>query len=482
MIEISETLVAHHAPEDVFAFVADFGRIADWDPNIVSSERPGGELAVGEEANLRVKFGLQTIPMTYELLEYDAGKRAVWRGENVSSISVDEIRVEAVEGGGARLFWSATLEFKGVLGLTEPAIRKSFEKLGRETIQALARALARPTLGDAFRQAPGGVKANLWGALSNTFDATVAPSFGAPGYHARRRTWADPDIEVDLSGRHMIVTGANSGLGKATTHGLLARGADVTIVCRNKQRAEDALDEFRRAHPEAKVQLELADMGDLESVAMLAQRIGEAPIHGLIHNAGALLDTRQQTKQGHEVTFGVHVLGPHLLTRLLEDRLKSSHDARLVFVSSGGMYTQRLKVKALREGLRNYDGATVYAQAKRAQVYLAKRWAGILGDHGVAVSSMHPGWADTPGVRTSLPRFHKLTRSFLRTPEQGADTIIWLTASPEGSMARGEFYLDREPREEHAPLARTTSSQEDIDALWTLCQELSKPYLMACAS
>ena len=477
MITISETLVARHSPEEVFAFIADFGHIADWDPNITSSRRAPGALSVGDEANLRVKFGLRELPMTYTLLELEEGQRAVWRGENTTSISVDTIEVEPAEGGGAKVCWSATLEFKGALAITEPAITRAFEKLGRQTIEALSRTLAADTIGAPVVTAPEGIGATLWGALSKTFDATVAPSFGAPGYHARRRTWADPDIEVDLDGRHMVITGANSGLGKATADALLARGADVTMVCRSRERGERAREELRRKHLSASVALELADMGDMESVTQLATRLAGRPIHALVHNAGALLDSRQHTPQGHEVTFAVHVLGPHLLTRALREQLESSMDTRLVFVSSGGMYTQRLVVKALPDGLRTYDGPTVYAQAKRAQVYLAGLWAKELGDSGVAVSSMHPGWADTPGVVKSLPRFHKLTQGILRTPEQGADTIVWLAASPEGSMARGEFYLDREPREQHAPLARTKPREGDVEALWALCQTMSDPYL-----
>ena len=477
MITISETLVAPHPPEEVFGFVADFGHIAGWDPNVAASQRPEGALVVGAKAKLRVKFGPRVIPMTYQLRELEPGQRAVWRAENATTVSVDDIRVEPAEGGGARIFWEATLSLKGPLGLTEPAVKKTFEKIGRETVAALARALAAPELGGDFAAAPEGLRANLWSAVSGAFDAAVAPSFGAPGYHARQRTWADPEIEIDLTGRHMVVTGANSGLGFATARALLARGADVTMVCRSQERGERARDDLREVNAAPKLALELADMGELEQVGALAERLQGAPVHGLIHNAGALLDARQHTAQGHEVTFAVHVLGPHLLTRLLTDQLEQSMDARLIFVSSGGMYTQRMKVDALPDGLRDYDGATVYAQAKRAQVYLAGRWADQLGAHGVAASSMHPGWADTPGVRSALPRFFELTRGLLRTPEQGADTIVWLAASPEGSMARGEFYLDRAPRATHAPLARTQSSPGDVDALWALCQRLTAPFV-----
>ena len=144
------------------------------------------------------------------------------------------------------------------------------------------------------------------------------------------------------------------------------------------------------------------------------------------HNAGALVHERKLTSQSLELTFACHVVGPHLLTRLLQDRLSASPDARLVWVTSGGMYTQRLKVDELVTGPDVFDGVVAYAQAKRAQVLLAHEWSARLARRGVSVSSMHPGWTDTGGVQRSLPTFHRMTQSFLRTPAQGADTIVWL--------------------------------------------------------
>lgn len=473
MITISESLVAPRPVDDVFALVSDFGRIADWDPNVVSSRRDG-PLSVGAVAKLRVAFGPRPVPMDYTLEVLEPAKRAVWRGENATSVATDDIEVTEAPGGGTLVHWRATLAFKGPLGLFDRTARRGFERIGRTTIEALARALSSEDF--LASEPPQGPGASVWSALAMGFDAAVAPSFGAPGYLARRKTWADPDISIDLTGRHVVVTGANSGLGKATAKALLERGADVTMVCRSAERGARALEEVSGASGHAR--LELADMGDLERVEALGRRLLDGPaIHGVIHNAGALLAERQRSPQGHELTFAVHVLGPHLLTRWLEPALVRAQDARLVFVSSGGMYTQKLDVDQLADGLKRYDGATVYAQAKRAQVYMAERWAKRLGHEGVAVSSMHPGWADTRGVRDALPRFREATRTILRSAEQGADTIVWLAASHEGSMARGGFYLDREPRRTHAPMSFTRSSASDVDRLWAMCEELSGAFL-----
>lgn len=475
VITICETLIAPQHVDDVFDFIADFGRISEWDPNVSSSAREQ-PLEVGAVANLQVAFGPRPVSMAYTLEELEPGRRVVWRGENTTSIATDYIDVTPAPGGGARVRWEATLAFKGPLGLAERTAKSAFQRLGRTTIEALARALSARHEGAHAPEPPGGVGARAWSGLTGIMDATVAPSFGAPGFLARKKTWADPEVQVDLSGRCFIVTGANSGLGFATTRALLERGASVTMVCRDPERAERALDALGALGDRAA--LELADMGDLADVRDLGARLaGDAPVHGLIHNAGALLDHRARSPQAHELTFAVHVLGPHVLTRWLRPALATARDARVVFVSSGGMYTQRLDVKQLAAGLRRYDGATVYAQAKRAQVYMGHHWARRLAADGVAVSSMHPGWADTPGLRVALPRFRGVTRALLRTPEQGADTIVWLAASAEGSMARGGFYFDREPRSEHAPLARTRSSPREIDELWSLCERLAEGFL-----
>jgi NAD(P)-dependent dehydrogenase (short-subunit alcohol dehydrogenase family) len=115
---------------------------------------------------------------------------------------------------------------------------------------------------------------------------------------------------------------------------------------------------------------------------------------------------------------------------------------------------------------RRYDGVVAYAETKRAQVVLAEMWADELEGDGVVVNSMHPGWADTPGVQSSIPRFRRVTRAILRTPAQGADTIVWLAASDAAGELTGEFVFDRKPRLKH--LSDDTGSDADRRALWRL--------------
>jgi NAD(P)-dependent dehydrogenase (short-subunit alcohol dehydrogenase family) len=136
------------------------------------------------------------------------------------------------------------------------------------------------------------------------------------------------------------------------------------------------------------------------------------------------------------------------------------------------MYARKLDVEDLQFERKPYNGVTAYAQAKRAQVILTELWAEKLAGSGVTANAMHPGWVDTPGVQTSLPTFHRLSRKSLRTPEQGADTIIWLAAAKSVAGVSGRFWFDRQERTTHL-LSRTQSSARDRQRLWDECVRLS---------
>jgi len=162
------------------------------------------------------------------------------------------------------------------------------------------------------------------------------------------------------------------------------------------------------------------------------------------------------------------VLGPHLLTAELRPLLLADSDARVVFVSSGGMYTSRLRVDdpEFREG--EFDGTTAYARTKRMQVTLAELWAKRFAGLGVAVHSMHPGWADTPGITDSLPRFARVLGPILRSAEEGADTAVWLLACEVAGRTSGLFWHDRRPRPtSYLPFTRPT--EHDAERLWDYC-------------
>lgn len=303
-------------------------------------------------------------------------------------------------------------------------------------------------------------------------EATVVGSFTSIGYEARRRLWHWED-PPKLSGREIVITGATSGLGEAAATRLAALGAHLWIVGRDAVRTQRAAERIA-SRSEGTVDHALADLGELDQVRALVDELTDRTerIDALIHNAGALLTTRRETSQGIEVTVASQVLGPFLLTAGLLPVLDASPGARVITVSSGGMYTERLDVDDLEMAPADYDGATAYARAKRAQVVLNREWARRHGDHGVAFHAMHPGWADTPGVEESLPTFHRVMGPLLRTPAQGADTIVWLAAAHEPLADSGELWLDRRVRRTvYLPWTRTPAGE--AEHLWSWVVERS---------
>lgn len=304
--------------------------------------------------------------------------------------------------------------------------------------------------------------------LDRLVGAVVPLSFGSPGLRLRERSFAElPRID----GRRVLITGANSGIGRAAAQALIEYGASVTMVCRDRGRAEAARDEIATVTGGGdRLAIEVCDVARLTDVARLASRLRD-PIDVVIHNAGVLPPARIETEDGFELTWATHVVGPHLLTRLLRPRLTAT--SRIVLVSSGGMYLAPLVAPATVPD--PYDGVRAYALTKRAQVVLAELWAEY-DPLGPRVVAMHPGWVDTTAVRTSLPRFHALTRPLLRDPAGGADTLAWLATSPLDVLEHGAFYFDRRRRSTHV-LPWQRDRRELRDQLWRWCTAVTDRYV-----
>lgn len=301
-------------------------------------------------------------------------------------------------------------------------------------------------------------------------DRTLA-GYGNIGYLLRRTWWPDDPKPGALAGKTAVVTGARAGLGKATALGLARLGADVRLVVRGRAGGEAACEEIRRAVPGAKLTVDECDLSLMAQVRDYAAGF-DGPVDVLIHNAGVMPARRTETAEGNELMLATHVLGPHLLTALLRPALTASEGARVIWVSSGGMYGQRLQVADIQYREGEYRPTTGYARTKRMQVVLARLWNEHLMGTGVVVHSAHPGWAATAGVTESLPRFAKLTRPILRSPEQGADTFVWLAAAEQGGSDGGRFWQDRATRPDHY-LNSTHESAADRRALWDACQRLT---------
>jgi len=312
--------------------------------------------------------------------------------------------------------------------------------------------------------------------LSNALDAAVVPGFSKIGYAIRKRlgNW-QPISSFDLRGKTVVITGPTSGLGEQVARQLALTGANLVLVARNEEKCARVIAEITPLCTGNTPVFVRAEMGDLESVRSACAAIQQQFTHidVLIHNAGALLNTRQESPQGIEQTIASHVVGPFLMTTLL---LPLMNGGRVVTVSSGGMYSSGLPVfdkgETLEMPAHKYGGSKQYAIAKRAQVTLTEMWATrVLQTEFV---SMHPGWADTPGVQESIPGFRRVTAPILRTASEGADTIAWLAAVSPLPGRNGTFWSDREIRPTHkTPQSKKLDTEVNRQSLWQQVEQMS---------
>lgn len=296
------------------------------------------------------------------------------------------------------------------------------------------------------------------------------------GYESAAKRFNPTDLEVNLSGRSFMITGANSGIGKATAQEIANRGGTVHMVCRNKGRADAAKDEIVEKSKNQDIHVHIVDMSNMRQVWEFAEGFSlNNTLHVLINNAGCMINQRELTEEGLEKNFATNTLGTYILTKALIPLLKKATDPRVVTVSSGGMLTQKLDLENLQFEKGTFDGTMAYAQNKRQQVILTERWAAQHKE--IHFSSMHPGWADTPAVQTSMPSFHAKMQSRLRTEAMGADTVVWLAVSPSAPKQKsGLFFQDRTAVATHLPLAASRSTPQDEEKLVNILEEFAQKF------
>jgi len=261
-----------------------------------------------------------------------------------------------------------------------------------------------------------------------------------------------PTVTSSMQGKICMVTGANSGIGKATALELAQMGATVVMVCRDRARGEEARSEITTTSRNNAVDLLLADLSSQQSVRQLVETFQHhyPHLHVLINNAGATFPgRRRETVDGLEMTFAVNYLAPFLLTNLLLDRLKDSAPARIVNVSSAAHTSGSMRMDDLQAEKR-YRPMRTYPQAKLAVVLFTYELARRLQGTGVTANCLHPGFVATnfgrsdggPAVRLLV----KLIGSFGTSPVKGAQTSIYLASSPEVEGVTDKYFVKSIPR------------------------------------
>ncbi len=276
-----------------------------------------------------------------------------------------------------------------------------------------------------------------------------------------------------MDNKTVLITGGTSGIGKATAVALAAMGARVVVTGRNAERGKAAVEEIKKASGNESVELMLADLSVQAEVRRLAEEFLESHdrLDVLVNNAGIVASKRTETPDGLETTFATNHLAPFLLTNLLLDKLKESAPARIVTVSSEAQRWGKMDLEDL-QSKRKYGGMAVYGMTKLANAMFTRSLASRLTGTGVTANCMHPGAVNTNfgGKNTGpLTLLFRVFKPFMRSPEQGAETLIWLASDPAVEGVTGKYFADRK---EISP-SKLANDPVALEKLWTQSAELT---------
>jgi dehydrogenase/reductase SDR family protein 12 len=457
MISLKEVIEVERPIEACFRYVADFRTTVEWDATALSASKSTEEpVGLGSEFSLLCKAGPSTVSIQYTIVEYTPWQSVVLEGKSRWFTVRDVITFEPRGANTTQITYCADFTYGFGLRTLAKKTESAMRALGRKSLLGLTRALQDNNPPPAVRPKTAKRDRNLFTALT---------CFTRAGYRNGRRAWAP--MSTDMTGKHVVLTGASAGLGFEAAVALLESGATLTLVIRDPNKVASMQAALQERTGRQADRVELADLSLLSQVNALSERLLSAnrPIDVLINNAGALFNDYCQTSEGIETSAALLLLSPWRLTEAVHPLL-AHHDtpARVINVVSGGMYTQKLQCESLVMSEDDYRGSVAYARAKRALTVLTELWSAQWRDDRIVVNAMHPGWADTPGVQGALPGFRRLTHRVLRSSQEGADTIVWLARAREADKTSGQLFLDREPRTTHLR-QRTLESAEERAAL-----------------
>ncbi|MCX6053443.1 MAG: SDR family oxidoreductase [Chloroflexi bacterium] len=281
-------------------------------------------------------------------------------------------------------------------------------------------------------------------------------------------------LNNSMVGKICLVTGATSGIGKVTAIALAAQGANVIITGRNLQKTREAAHQIKLETGSESVDYLLADFSDLGQVRKLATEFKErySRLDVLLNNAGAFFNGHHRTSYGVEETFLVNHLAPFLLTNLLIETLKNSAPARVILVSSDAHKLATLDFDDL-EFNHGFFGIKAYGRSKLANLLFTFELARRLEGTGVSVNAVHPGHVATDIWKTNFsifgPLLKYITSLIALTPQQGADTLIYLASSPEVAKITGQYFIKRES----VPSSPLSLDEETADKLWTVSEKIT---------
>jgi len=279
-------------------------------------------------------------------------------------------------------------------------------------------------------------------------------------------------MDKELQDKVILLTGATEGIGLAAAHELAGRGAQLTLVARNKEKGERVLAELKAESGNEKLELFIADMSKRADVRALAEqfRARHDRLDVLANNAGAVFTQRQLSPDGLEMTFALNHLGYFLLTSLLLDLIKKTPNARVVSTSSGAHQMGKIDFDDIARRENGYSGWSAYGASKLANILFTRELARRLDGTSATANCLHPGFVQTRFALNNeglIKGAVKLGAAlFARSPRKGAETLLWLATSPEAAKFNGEYFHDRK-------VAGTNKAAKD-DALAAKLWEFSE--------
>lgn len=439
MTTLYEEITVQRSLHDCFRYMLDFSTIEQWDPGVYRATKiTFGAPRQGSVFDVLLSSMGRKIAMRYEIEQIDDGRRIQLSGEADEVSSTDTIEFEPLDPERTTIGFRADLKLHRLPGFASPLARPFLKRIGEKTMEGLYRAL---TPQNAVKAPSTTERLKYRTVLPAAWDFTER------GYLKME----DKGLSHFVDGQCAVITGPTSGLGLATAKLLARLGASLILVGRGGEKLRRAKRQIRHfsgcgADDISVVQADLSTIEHMQRAAReVATHAGPGGIDILVNNAGALFEDHAVTDDGIERTVAINLVCPFVLTSSLLDELGRAQ-GRVINVASGGMYTQGLRLGDMNFEQEPFDGPRAYARAKRGLVALTDHFAEVYKNCGISFNSMHPGWADTPGVASSLPRFYRTLGSRLRDPRMGADTIVWLATSPAAEEVSGEFFFDRKPR------------------------------------
>lgn len=278
-------------------------------------------------------------------------------------------------------------------------------------------------------------------------------------------------IDTDLSGRTCVVTGASAGIGRATAHELARLGARVILAVRNLAKGDKARRAIEKSTGNTDLELATVDFARAQSIRTFARDLAtrHPKIHVLVNNAGIWSNSRRLSPDGIELIWATNMLGYFLTTELLLPQLQAAGNARVVSVAS--RYAGGLDLNDVQFDERLWEGRLAYSQSKQANRMWTWALSRRLEGTGVTANALHPGFVSTEifkkGGGVLARTLAVVAKLRARRPAEGADTAVWLSASPQVEGQSGLFWVDRQ---EHPCRFRDEAAEEE---LWRICQRMS---------